>query len=181
MIVARTSLAKAKVVPWANGRGETRELLRLEGADGALLLRLSVADVVEPGPFSALPGIDRLLTLIEGPGFDLSIDGRRVAVRHLAPVAFAGEAAVSATVVPGPSRDFNVMTGRARMAASVTVHRGAFTAGEGKRFLFVVAGVFGVRGETLAAGDLAELRIEPDATLAVDGEGALLAIAVRGA
>ena len=66
--------ADYRTQPWANGRGQTVELLRLE-RDGVLHLRLSMATVAEDGPFSIFPGIDRNLTVISGPGFDLRGDG----------------------------------------------------------------------------------------------------------
>jgi environmental stress-induced protein Ves len=181
MIVRRASLATARPVPWANGRGMTRELLREDGPDGGMMLRLSVADVVEPGPFSPLPGVDRLLTLIEGPGFVLSIDGRPLVVRPLEPVGFAGEADVAATTVPAPSRDFNVMTERARLRAAMTVFRAGFALPPHTRFLFVVEGAFRLDAASLGPGDLVEVRPASEATDLVEGAGALLAIAVQDA
>ena len=59
-----------RVMPWANGRGHTTEMWR-EDRDGALLWRLSRAAVAEDGPFSLFAGVDRSLTVISGPGFDL--------------------------------------------------------------------------------------------------------------
>ena len=56
--------------PWKNGGGVTREIAAhppeagLDGFDW----RLSMADVASDGPFSAFPGIDRTLTVIEGAG-----------------------------------------------------------------------------------------------------------------
>jgi len=97
--------------PWANGRGETLELWRLDHPDGTLKARLSVATVAEDGPFSALPGIARCLTVIEGPGFRLTGPGLHVQCRPLIPVAFDGAIAVTASgTAAGASRDFNVMT-----------------------------------------------------------------------
>jgi len=110
-----------KRVPWANGRGTTLELIRQEDAGGALLFRLSVADIVEPGPFSPLPGIDRVITLIDGAGFDLDFGGMRPAeaLRPFAPLAFSGDWSTTASAVHGPSRDFNVMTARGKVTAEV--------------------------------------------------------------
>ena len=121
------SSADVKLMPWANGRGVTRELVRRETADGRLICRLSIADVVEPGEFSRLPGIDRVLTLISGAGFGLTIDGAPTAVERYQPLRFSGDAPAAATAVAGPSRDFNVMVDRATARAEVTVHRGSFT------------------------------------------------------
>lgn len=84
--------------------------------------RLSIAQVVEDGPFSRLPGVQRNLTVIEGPGFDLVGPGGRLAARLLEPVAFSGDLEICAEGVTGPSVDFNVMT--AGRAARVQVVRG---------------------------------------------------------
>ena len=53
-------------MPWANGLGQTVEMVRVE-RDGALLWRLSMASVIADGPFSILPEINRNLTVISGP------------------------------------------------------------------------------------------------------------------
>lgn len=107
-------------MPWANGRGTTVELLRETGPDGGLLLRLSMASVVEDGPFSIFPGVERNLTVISGPGFDL-VGKTRVTAAPLIPVAFPGDVATAAAGVTGPSDDFNVMTARALPLPDVRV------------------------------------------------------------
>lgn len=108
-----------RVMPWANGRGQTVEMWR-EERDGALLWRLSRAAVVEDGDFSLFPGIDRNLTVIDGPGFDLVGVGRQGA-RLLQPVEFAGDVPVRAEAVVAPCEDFNVMVRRGAIRAEVTV------------------------------------------------------------
>jgi uncharacterized protein len=113
--------ADYREMPWANGKGVTVEMLRVEGASG-LLYRLSRASVVENGDFSVFPGIDRNLTVISGPGFDLETDTLRLQARPLIPLAFAGDIAIRATRVTAPSDDFNVMTARALKRPEVTVH-----------------------------------------------------------
>ena len=102
------TVADYRVMPWANGRGVTTELIRVD-RDGALDWRLSMAQVVEDGPFSRLPGIERNLTVIEGPGFDLVGPGLRLRAAPLEPVAFSGDLEIGAEGVTGPSVDFNVM------------------------------------------------------------------------
>ncbi len=104
--------------PWANGRGETLEIARAEGAHG-LMWRLSIATVAEDGLFSRLPGIDRSLTVIDGPGFDLTGPGWRRQAAPMSPVTFPGDHAVAASGVIAPSRDFNVMVARGRIRARV--------------------------------------------------------------
>lgn len=108
--------------PWANGRGETLELARREGA-GGFLWRISIATVAEDGPFSRFPGIWRSLTVIEGPGFGISGDGLELRAEPLRPVDFPGDAAVAASGVTGLSRDFNVMVAGGGPGA-VRVRRG---------------------------------------------------------
>ena len=98
--------------PWKNGRGTTTELWRLE-RDGQLLARLSRASVVEDGPFSLFPGIERNLTVLSGPGFSLVGEGIDIRCDPLLPVAFPGDVALAAADTNGqPSEDFNVMTAR---------------------------------------------------------------------
>lgn len=151
--------ADFRTMPWANGRGATVELYREDGADG-LILRLSLATVAEPGPFSALPGLARVLVLIDGPGFTLDIAGLPHPLRPLTPIRFSGGAPAAAREVPGPSRDFNVMRAEALPPAEVRV----LTAGQGmtaaRVFLFALAPTrITAEGDTVAlpAESLAEV------------------------
>lgn len=107
--------------PWKNGKGMTTELWRLE-RDGKLLVRLSRASVVEDGPFSLFPGIERNLTVLSGPGFRLAGPGIDLQCQPLVPVAFPGDVEVMALQTNGqPSDDFNVMTARALPKPQVVV------------------------------------------------------------
>lgn len=139
-----------KVMPWANGRGQTVEMFRVD-RDGGLLWRLSRAAVVEDGPFSLFPGVDRNLTVISGPGFDL---GGAVSLRAglLQPVEFAGDVAVQAEGVGWPCEDFNVMVRRGAMRAEVAVCDGGSLTG-GLCALFAL-GPVSVKGIAVAAGEL---------------------------
>ena len=96
-------------MPWANGKGSTTEMLRVEHG-GHLSLRLSRAMFVEDGPFSVFPGIERNLTVLSGAGFDLVGDGIRLRADMRAPVQFAGDISLRAVGVSAVSEDFNVMT-----------------------------------------------------------------------
>ena len=108
-----------KVMPWANGKGQTVEMWR-QDRDGAMLWRLSRAAVVEDGDFSVFPGVDRNLTVISGPGFDLVGPGR-LRADPLQPVAFAGDVPIRAEGVSATCEDFNVMVRRGAMRAEVAV------------------------------------------------------------
>ncbi|UGQ45746.1 HutD/Ves family protein [Massilia endophytica] len=102
--------------PWKNGGGSTTELIVCP--PGATFddfeWRVSIATITQSGPFSVFPGIDRTLTLIEGPGVVLDVGNeRQVALSEREPmVAFPGETAVTATVDGAATTDFNVMTRR---------------------------------------------------------------------
>ena len=125
--------ADYNAMPWANGRGTTVEMLRETGPDGALHLRLSMASVVEDGPFSNFPGIERTLTVISGPGFDL-VGDTRITAAPLHPVAFPGDVPIAAAGVTAPCEDFNVMTARSLPLAVVQVMTdGAINAQDGGR------------------------------------------------
>jgi uncharacterized protein len=107
--------------PWKDGRGTTTELWRLE-QNGQLLVRLSRATVVEDGPFSLFPGIERNLTVLSGPGFRLSGAGIDFRCDPLVPMAFPGDIPLTATETNGqPSDDFNVMTARRLPRPEVTI------------------------------------------------------------
>lgn len=112
--------AEYRTMPWANGKGVTVEMLRVEAA-GGVKWRLSRASVVEAGEFSLFPGIERNLTVITGPGFDLIGSGLHLAARPLVPVAFPGDVQIRAEAVTAPSDDFNVMTARGLPLPEVTV------------------------------------------------------------
>ncbi len=123
-------IASLAATPWKNGGGTTREIVRVPaGADlDAFDWRVSIAELTTDGSFSSFPGIDRVIALLEGAGVHMrSRDG---AVDHrlttpLAPFAFSGDQPIDATLIVGQSRDFNVMTRRSHVRATVRVLRGA--------------------------------------------------------
>lgn len=116
--------ADLTAVPWKNGAGLTREVLAHPpgaGFDG-FDWRLSMADITEDGPFSVLPGIDRILILIEGEGLMLEGTSERpLAAKDR--VDFPGESAVSGRLTAGPVRDLNLMVRRGRVRAEVVQTR----------------------------------------------------------
>jgi environmental stress-induced protein Ves len=173
-------------LPWQNGRGSTLELVRRDDAAGTLSWRLSVADVVEPGPFSPLPGIDRVITLIDGDGFDLDFGGARppAALRPFEPLAFSGDWPTTATMVHGPSRDFNVMTARGRITAEVEMARGNFRTGPLAYVFAARGGLTASAGDTAVhaeAGELIECRDEQQIDLTMDDVAIALLVRLRGA
>jgi environmental stress-induced protein Ves len=84
-----------RAMPRANGLGTTHEIAiePSPGEGGApFRWRLSMADLAGPGPFSELPGVNRILVLLAGAGVVLHVAGRPPAPlgRHDA-IAFPGE------------------------------------------------------------------------------------------
>ena len=140
--------------PWKNGRGTTVEMWRLE-REGALLVRLSRAAVVEDGPFSLFPGVERNLTVLTGPGFRLTGPGIDLRCAPLAPVAFPGDVAVVATETAGQaSDDFNVMTARDLPRPEVQVITAAATLAEGGTLAIFALAPGTAAGQNLATYDL---------------------------
>ncbi|MDZ5737860.1 HutD/Ves family protein [Pseudomonas asiatica] len=98
-------------MPWKNGGGFTEEITRDsgEGLDG-FGWRLSIADIEESGGFSTFAGYQRIITVLQGDGMRLLVDGQ--ASRPLLPFdafAFSGESQVSCKLLGGAIRDFNLI------------------------------------------------------------------------
>jgi environmental stress-induced protein Ves len=106
-------------MPWKNGGGVTTEIavsppdVGLEEFDW----RISMASVASDGPFSLFAGIDRTLSILEGEGIMLAIDGQEPLTldRRSPPLSFPADRATTGMLVAGPITDLNVMTRRARM------------------------------------------------------------------
>lgn len=74
--VLKASLLPA--VPWKNGGGITREIAVAPPGAGYTDFnwRLSIADIVESGPFSSLSGVDRHFLMGTSGSLKITIDGR---------------------------------------------------------------------------------------------------------
>jgi environmental stress-induced protein Ves len=95
-----------------NGAGWTREVHAQPSADGnGWGWRLSIAEIDEDAPFSAFPGVERELVLLEGNGLRLRFDDGELVELHPphGRLRFAGERALRGELVDGPTRDFNLM------------------------------------------------------------------------
>lgn len=105
--------------PWKNGGGSTLEVCRDqgEGLEG-FGWRLSIADIAEAGPFSSFSGYERIITVLEGQGMVLQVDGRCSGpLRAFEPFEFSGHSQVSCELIGGPIRDFNLIYAPARYQA----------------------------------------------------------------
>ena len=123
MSIQHLTTADYRIMPWANGLGQTVEMIRCDDCNGNLLWRISMATVIEDGPFSLFPDIDRNLTVLTGYGFDLveNNTGIHYQAALLTPISFSGDVAVTATNVTVPCKDFNVMTRRGSLMSEVSM------------------------------------------------------------
>jgi environmental stress-induced protein Ves len=123
MILNRWHIKRAaehRTMPWRNGLGTTTELI--VHPEGATLTdfdwRLSMAHVTADAPFSKFEGIDRLLIVLEG-ALTMDIEGTtRTLTDEDSPIAFAGEAAVSAKPAQAGASvlDLNLMLRRGKFS-----------------------------------------------------------------
>ncbi len=110
---------------WRNDGGWTRDVASDSPDALELSWRISIADVETDGPFSFFAGFDRLLVLLDGVGMDLvcTDTGERMQLRPGASRArFAGELAITAELLDGPTTDFNVIWERSRFSLQEQDH-----------------------------------------------------------
>ena len=185
--------ADHKRMPWKNGGGETVEIAI--SPDGAGLAdfdwRVSTATVASDGPFSVFPGIDRTLSILEGRGMRLLIEGREpvLLTQESAPLTFAADIAVSATLPDGTITDLNVMTRRGAVRHAVARHfidcekRLAFA--KGIFLLFCANGTLAARTGAasieLDAGDAMLLEENGGGRLDLSGRALCYAISIEKA
>jgi uncharacterized protein len=182
--------ADHKRMPWKNGGGETVEIaISPQGAGLADFdWRVSMATVASDGPFSVFPGIDRTLSILEGNGMRLLIEGRDpvVLTRESDPLAFAADIAVSATLPDGAITDLNVMTRRSTLRHAVArieidgEKRQEFT--RGSFMLFCASGTVtvdaGPERIELGAGDALLFEEGGSDALSLDGRALCYAISI---
>jgi len=117
-----------KRMPWKNGGGETVEIAIFppDANVDSFDWRISMAGVAEDGPFSVFAGVDRTLSVLDGNGLELDIEGRAVTrlTQQSAPLAFPADTPTLARLVDGPIRDLNVMS-RRRTFSHLVEHRPA--------------------------------------------------------
>ena len=105
--------------------------------------RISMAKVERDGPFSAFAGIDRTLSVLEGAGIVLSVEGAAPMslTRDSRPHPFPADVPTSASLIDGPVLDFNVMTRRGRIRHAVMRLRSKIGSGMGpERMIFCCKG-----------------------------------------
>ncbi len=112
-------------MPWANGKGTSYEIASDRDTSNQWTWRVAIAPVVEDGPFSTLPGIDRQLVVVDGNGMVLEVDGKTVECLSGQVVSFSGDSTTSARLIDGPIVDVGLMTVKGLYAGSMSVVTGA--------------------------------------------------------
>jgi environmental stress-induced protein Ves len=123
MIILRES--SYMTVPWKNGGGVTREILRVPPESAAFDWRLSLATIDSPGPFSPFEDYHRTLVLVRGAGVELNF-AQHGTSRLNAPgqtVSFDGAWQTSCTLLDGSSTDLNLIVSKDRAQSASRVVR----------------------------------------------------------
>ena len=105
---------------WANGLGITHEVVASPTSDD-WDWRLSIAEVSEDGPFSVLPGVDRILVVATGNGITLNVDGDFHKLQRFEKHHFDGQATTVGALTNGPIYDVNLMVKRDRNVGAPTI------------------------------------------------------------
>ncbi|GHH35026.1 HutD/Ves family protein [Streptomyces candidus] len=148
-------------VPWRNGGGVTREIASWPPgpAGSGFAWRVSLAEVATDGPFSVFPGVDRILTMVEGAGMALTTTpaaggtpGSRMVDARYVPQHFPGDVPTDCRLLDGPVANLNVMHNRTSgLAVRVEVargHRSRWPDGPGTALAIPLDGPAVLAGET---------------------------------
>ena len=110
-------------MPWKNGAGTTLEIARDPPSPAEFRWRLSLASVSASGAFSSYPGFHRSVSLIDGAGFRLDVQGRAAIqlVEAGASALFPGDAATHCELIGDPSTDLSLMVREPGGISSVTI------------------------------------------------------------
>ncbi|WP_223544540.1 HutD family protein [Pseudomonas sp. A-B-19] len=165
-------------MPWKNGGGSTEEITRDAGTglDG-FGWRLSIADIGESGGFSTFAGYERVITVLQGDGMTLTVDGQDARpLLPLDPFAFSGESKVSCTLLGGPIRDFNLIYAPQRYGARLQWLSGEqrFFSSAGTVLVFSICDALDVVVDSNAS------QLGRHDCLQLDGNTGLLEVSVNG-
>lgn len=170
-------IRKMPVSLWRNGAGETREICCIPPATRDFCWRASIATIASNGEFSAFPGVDRVITLLEGG--DVTLDAGQ-AFRHTLkphqPYHFAGDLPVKALLSDGRmAMDFNIMTRRDCCKAKVRVADRTFTTfGSRGGVVFVLSGAWQLGDKLLTADQGASWEEGTHTLRLLESQGTLL-------
>jgi environmental stress-induced protein Ves len=125
------ALRSAERMPWANGGGFKRNLLKTAH------VQISVAEITQDGPFSMLSDQQRFFAVLSGEGVILGAHECAL-TKESAVYEFPGEQAPACRLIQGPTEDLNLMVQRSttrgalrREHVSSAGHTTDFPAGKG--------------------------------------------------
>lgn len=159
--------------PWKNGGGVTVDIAdayavgAAPGSWSGMLWRFGRTEIVAPGPFSDLSGMDRVLTVIGGRGLWLDIEGgTSLDVREpFTPVRFRGEDRIVSRLEAGPVAVLNLLADRAKYAIDVAILAG----GDALPLTSEINLVYALADSAVSLGEGFSLRA--DEAVRIDGAG----------
>jgi environmental stress-induced protein Ves len=117
--------------PWKNGGGIFTDIAGAYRAGSpandwdSLLWRFASTPIIAPGPFSYMPGIDRLQMVVGGRGLVLKAPGQEFDEREpFTTVRFTGELEIVTELESGPVEVVNLMARRGAAEIELSALRG---------------------------------------------------------
>jgi environmental stress-induced protein Ves len=112
-------------MPWKNGGGVTRELIRVPVSGDPFLWRVSIARIESSGPFSNFSGYKRTMVLMEGAGVRLRFSGEPDRLlREIGDlVEFDGDLDTECELLGGDCTDLNLMVSSSMRGVRAWVER----------------------------------------------------------
>ncbi|MGX1325228.1 environmental stress-induced protein Ves [Bradyrhizobium sp. USDA 377] len=157
--------------PWKNGGGIFTDIAGAHRADSpvkdwnSLLWRFASTPIVTPGPFSYMPGIDRLQMVVSGRGLVLRAPTQEFDEREpFTTVRFTGELEIVTVLEEGPVEVVNLMArrGAAEIALVALREPGERPLSAGTHLVYAALGDCRIRlgGEDFAISHECTLKVE---------------------
>ncbi|MBR1132793.1 HutD/Ves family protein [Bradyrhizobium iriomotense] len=157
--------------PWKNGGGIFTDIAGAHRADSpvkdwnSLLWRFASTPIVAPGPFSYMPGIDRLQMVVKGRGLVLKSSTQELDEREpFTTVRFTGELEIVTALEEGPVEVVNLMArrGAAEIELVALGEPGERSLAAGTHLVYAVSGDCSLRlnGEDLVIPAGCTLKVE---------------------
>ncbi|MBR0785156.1 HutD/Ves family protein [Bradyrhizobium iriomotense] len=180
--------------PWKNGGGIFTDIAGAYRADSpvkdwnCLLWRFASTPVVAPGPFSHMPGIDRLQMVVKGRGLVLKSPTQEFDEREpFTTVRFTGELEIVTALEEGPVEVVNLMArrGAAEIELAALREPGERPLSAGTHLVYAVSGDCSIRlnSEDIVIPDGSTLKVElagPSTLKLVSGLAVLASIRLVG-
>jgi len=157
--------------PWKNGGGIFTDIAGAWRADApakdwsSLLWRFASTPIVAPGPFSHMPGIDRLQMVVDGRGLVLKSPAQDLDEREpFTTVRFTGEMEIVTALEAGPVEVVNLMARRGAAEIELLALRepGDRPLSAGTHLVYAVSGECSIRlnSEDIVIPDGSTLKVE---------------------